>query len=85
MQINKYKFNKNCLHVKKKKKNGSVFERTENNHNKISHNNCGKISGTFDQLQPNERGILVHARQTVRRPIRYRRQSNTVWSSQRCV
>jgi len=36
----------------------------------MSHNNI--IPGTVDQLQPNERGILVYARQTIRRPIRYR-------------
>lgn len=43
------------------------------------------FSGTIDQLQPNERGILVHARQIVRRAIRHGRQSNTVRTSQRCV
>lgn len=42
------------------------------------------VTGTFDQLQPNERGILVHAGQTVRRAIRYGRQSDTVWPAQRC-
>jgi len=43
------------------------------------------VPGTIDQLQPNERGILVHARQVIRRAIRHRRQSDTVWPSQRCV
>lgn len=43
------------------------------------------ITGTFDQLQPNERGILVHARQIIRRAIRYGRQSDPVWTSQRRI
>lgn len=37
-----------------------------------------RVTGTIDQLQPNERGILIHARQTVRRSIRYGRQSYSV-------
>lgn len=36
------------------------------------------LPGTVDQLQPNERGIFVYARQIVRRPVRHGRQSDTM-------